>query len=100
MDEVTFLRDVGLSILGAAIFAIPAQFLKVPPLLAYLAAGVALGPYMGLGLIKGSDHISVMSDIGLALLMFILGLEIDIRKLLLAGRAVIVNGIAQFLGCL
>lgn len=93
------MSDIGKSIVGAALLGLPAFFLRIPLLLAYLLAGVILGPHLGFGIIKSADSISTLSEIGLVLLMFILGLEIDIRKLLQAGRAVLVNGVTQFLGC-
>lgn len=99
MDGHNLIRDVGLSIFVAALCAVPAYFVGVPLLLAYLAAGVALGPHLGFGVIHSAESIATLSEIGLVLLMFILGLEIDLRKLLQAGRAVIVNGVTQFLGC-
>lgn len=93
------MADIGKSILAAALLGIPAYLLRLPLLLAYLAAGVLLGSNLGLGWIAGAESISTLSAIGLVLLMFILGLEIDVRKLLQAGRAVLVNGVTQFLGC-
>ncbi|HYF50466.1 MAG TPA: cation:proton antiporter, partial [Planctomycetota bacterium] len=94
----SLLRDVGISIMGAAAAALPAYLCRVPLMLAYLGAGVALGP-LGFKLIQDAASIETLSSIGLILLMFILGLEIDIGKLLQAGKAVIINGITQFVGC-
>lgn len=91
--------EMGKSILGAAALGIPAYYLKVPLILAYLAAGVILGPHVGFGVIRDSENIATLSEIGLVLLMYILGLEIDLRKLLQAGKAVLVNGITQVFGC-
>ncbi|HEX4924225.1 MAG TPA: cation:proton antiporter [Bdellovibrionales bacterium] len=99
MHGADLLKDIGLSIIGAAALGLPAYLLKAPLLLAYLAAGVLLGPSLGFGLIKSAESISTLSSIGLVLLMFILGLEINLTKLLQAGKAVAVNGITQFLGC-
>jgi len=99
VEEHNLLKDVGLSVLGAAALALPAYLLRLPLMLAYLAAGVILGPHLGLSWIKNSHSIETLSEIGLILLMFILGLEIDIRKLLQAGKAVLVNGVTQFVGC-
>ena len=99
MDGHNLLRDVGISVMGAAVVAIGAHFAKLPLMLAYIAAGVILGPHLGFGFIQSADSISALSAIGLVLLMFILGLEIDIRKLMQAGKAVFVTGIAQFVGC-
>ncbi len=93
------LADIGKSIVGAALLGFPAFFIRVPLILAYLLAGVLLGPHLGFGFIKDSASISTLSEIGLVLLMFILGLEIDLRKLAHAGKAVLINGITQFVGC-
>ncbi len=93
------LIDIGKAILGAAVVGVPAHLLRVPLLLAYIIAGVILGPHLGLGIVKSADSIATLSEIGLVLLMFILGLEIDLKKLLQAGKAVLVNGTTQFLGC-
>ncbi len=92
-------KDIGLSIIAAAALGFPAYLIRAPLLLAFLGAGVLLGPSLGLGLIKSADSIHTLSGLGLILLMFILGLEINISKLLQAGRAVAVNGVTQFLGC-
>lgn len=93
------LSDIAKAVLGAAIFALPASMLGFPLLLAFLIAGVVLGPQMGLALIKQPESIAHLSEIGLVLLMFILGLEINLKKLMQAGRAVLLNGLFQFLAC-
>lgn len=95
----SILTDVGIAILAAAVLGIPAYVLRIPLLLAYIGAGVLLGPHMGLGLIKGAQNISTLSEIGLILLMFILGLEINLKKISQAGRPVLINGFTQVLGC-
>lgn len=87
------------AIIGATVLGIPAYIFRMPLVLAFLVAGILLGPSLGFGIIRSPESIKTLSEIGLILLMFILGLEIDIRKLMRAGRAVIVNGITQFVGC-
>jgi Kef-type K+ transport system membrane component KefB len=94
-----FLRDVGLSIVSAGAFGVTVYQLRLPLLLGYLIAGVILGPNIGFGVISSPETISILSEIGLILLMYILGMEIDIKKLMKAGKAVFVNGVTQFLGC-
>jgi Kef-type K+ transport system membrane component KefB len=95
-----FLHDVGVSIVTAGCLGIVLYFLRLPLLLGYLTAGIILGPHMGLGVITDPDTVSTLSEIGLILLMYILGMEIDLKKLMRAGKAVIITGIVQFLGCL
>jgi Kef-type K+ transport system membrane component KefB len=96
----SLLTDIGKSIFAAALLGLPAYLLRIPLLLAYLIAGVILGPALGLGLIQKAESISILSEIGLILLMFILGLEINIRKLVHAGKAVLICGALQFIFCL
>lgn len=100
MHELDVLRNIGLAIPAAAVVALAFHLLRLPLLLGYLAAGVVVGPHLGLGLIHDAESIATLSELGLILLMFILGLEIDLHKLLQAGRAVLVNGVTQFAGCL
>ena len=99
MHEQHLMADIGKCILAAGLLGLPAYLLRIPLLLAYLAAGVILGPHLGFGLVQSAESIATLSEIGLVLLMFILGLEIDLKKLLQAGRAVLVNGLTQFVGC-
>lgn len=99
MHEIDLLSNIGLSIVAATFFALLARALKQPLILAYLAAGIVVGPKIGFGLIQDEASITLISEIGLILLLFIIGLEIDLRKLLSAGRTLIVSGLSQFLIC-
>lgn len=99
MHQTALLRDVGIAILAAAALAIPAHVLRVPLLLAYIGAGIFLGPHLGLSIIESPESISTLSSLGLILLMFILGLEIDVHKLLKSGKAVLLTGLTQTLTC-
>lgn len=94
-----FLRDVGVSIVSAGVSGLAVYGLKLPLLLGYLLAGVLLGDKLGFGVITNPETIATLSEIGLILLMYILGMEIDLKKLMKAGKAVFVNGVTQFLGC-
>lgn len=99
MHEVDLLSNIGLAIVAATAFALLAKALKQPLLLAYLVAGIVLGPKIGFGLIQDEQSITLISEIGLILLLFIIGLEIDIKKLLSAGRTLLISGVSQFLIC-
>ncbi len=94
------LTSMGLCVSVAAALAFVANRLRQPPLLAYLLAGVLIGPEIGLGLIREQESIRTVSEVGLILLLFIIGLEMDLRKLLGAGKPVIVAGLLQFPLCL
>ncbi len=99
MHEFDLLSHIGLAIVVATAFALLSKALKQPLLLAYLAAGIMLGPKIGFGLIQDEASISLIAELGLILLLFIIGLEIDLKKLLSAGRSLVLTGATQFLIC-
>src|SRR5258706_7419604 len=98
-EHADLLSSIGLSISVAAGLAFAAHRLKQPLLLAYLLAGVLIGPQIGLGLVKDQASIETVSQIGLILLLFIIGLELDLNKLLAAGRPVLITGLLQLALC-
>lgn len=94
------ISSIGYSIVAAAILAWLGYLSKQPLILAYIAAGVIIGPKIGLGLVPGEEEITVISEIGLVLLLFMIGLEIDLKKLKESGKTLITSGVLQFLLCL
>jgi Kef-type K+ transport system membrane component KefB/voltage-gated potassium channel Kch len=88
--------SLGIAILAATVMAFIGHFLRQPVLLAYIAAGIVIGPKIGLGLIKDLNDIETISHFGLILLLFSIGLEIDIKKLKESGGSLIVGGLLQF----
>jgi Kef-type K+ transport system membrane component KefB len=94
--EQQLLAGIGIAIVGATAGGLLAKALRQPLLLGYLVAGIVLGPEMGLGLVAERQSIAIISEIGLILLLFIIGLEMDLQKLLGAGRALTAAGLLQF----
>jgi len=99
MHEFDLLADIASAIIAATICSIAAKALRQPLILGYLVAGIILGPKIGFGIIRDEAAINIISEIGLILLLFIIGLEIDIKKLRAAGRMLVIAGITQFLVC-
>ena len=87
--------SIGISIISATILAFIAKHVKQPLIIAYILAGVIIGPQIGFGWIQTEEEIELISEIGLILLLFIIGLEIDLKKLIKAGKAVILTGLLQ-----
>jgi Kef-type K+ transport system membrane component KefB len=87
--------DIGIVLIGATLLALLAHFLRQPLILGYMAAGVILGPH-ALGLVSDQSVIPFMAELGLALLLFIVGLELDVRRLRNIGGVVVAAGIGQF----
>jgi Kef-type K+ transport system membrane component KefB/Trk K+ transport system NAD-binding subunit len=93
------LGAIGVSIIAATVLAYLAFLLKQPLLLAYIAAGAVIGPQFGFGWVQSKDDIRIISEIGLILLLFMIGLELDLKKLKEAGKSLITTGITQFILC-
>ncbi len=93
------LTAIGVSIIAAAVFALLARTVRQPLILGYVVAGVALGPHLGLGVVADDASIELISEIGLILLLFIVGLEISVPSLAQAGRSIVVSGLVQFPAC-
>ena len=75
------LLSVSVIFLAAAVVAVPiAQRLGLGSVLGYLLAGIAIGPW-GLGLISDVDAILHFSEFGVVLLLFLIGLELNPKKL-------------------
>lgn len=67
---------------------------KLPPILAYLVVGCLLGPHAS-GLVADTEAIRALAEIGVAFLLFSLGLEFSLTKLIANRRAVLLLGSAQ-----
>lgn len=73
--------DIVIIVVAALIGALVAQRLKQPLILGYILAGVVVGPYTG-GITIGDIHeIELLAEIGVALLLFALGLEFSLSEL-------------------
>jgi len=96
--EHGLVTDIAICIIAAWIVAVGSQVARQPLLLAYLVAGFAIGP-LGFKFITNAHDIQTISEIGLSLLLFMIGLEIDLKKMLSAGKVITLTAAAQILGC-
>ena len=80
------LSSIGICVGFAALIAAVTWRFRQPLIIAYLATGVIIGP-IGLGFIKNQGSIATVAEIGLILLLFVIGLEIDIRKMASRSRS-------------
>src|SRR6202158_3769951 len=93
------LYSIGICVGAAALLALVGWRLRQPLILAYLVTGVIIGPN-GLRFVTDQTSIAGVAEIGLILLLFIIGLEIDIKKLASAGPAVLLTGALQVPICI
>ncbi len=93
------LSSIGICVGAAAVLAVVGWRLRQPLILAYLVTGVVIGP-VGFNWVKNQDSIQTVAEIGLILLLFIIGLEIDLKKLASAGLPVLLTGALQVPICI
>ena len=93
------LHDIGVAILAATGAGLLAHWLRQPIILGYLVAGALVGPKIGYGWVHDDQSIDIISEIGLILLLFIIGLELNLKALLASGRQLLLAGFGQFPLC-
>ena len=89
--------DITLCILFAWVLGLLAHFSRQPLILAYLIAGFFIGPF-GMGWVKSQESISVISELGLIFMLFMIGLEIDLKKIIRAGPVILFAAGGQLVG--
>jgi glutathione-regulated potassium-efflux system protein KefB len=84
-----------LVLLGACVISVPiARRLRLSAIVAYLAAGVIIGPW-GIGVFRAPSTILAVADLGVVLLMFVIGLELALSRLMAMRRDIFGLGAAQ-----
>lgn len=90
------LQPVLILLAAAVLVVVVFRVLKLPPLLGYLIVGVLIGPH-ALGWITTTDEVRELAEIGVVFLMFSIGLEFSLSRLLTMRRIVFGLGGAQVL---
>ncbi|MBS3133289.1 cation:proton antiporter [Candidatus Woesearchaeota archaeon] len=72
--------EMGSVIIAATLLAYFTRLIRQPMVLGYIAAGFIIGPYVA-GLITSSETIALLSELGIAFVLFIVGLEIDFKRI-------------------
>ena len=95
MHEIGFIRDLAIVMIVAGATTIVFQRMRQPVLLGYILAGVLIGPHTPGVLVGDPRAIDDISNLGVVLLMFTLGLEFSVRKLREVGIGVLAVAIAE-----
>ncbi len=88
--------NLSLIILVALIASIVARILKQPLIVAYIVSGVILSPYF-FGLVDKVPEVSIFAQMGVAVLMFMVGLNLDPKVIKEVGLVSLVTGIGQII---
>jgi Kef-type K+ transport system membrane component KefB len=91
------LYDMALCTIAAWVLGVVAQLARQPVILAYLVGGFVLGPSC-LKLVRSEESIATISELGLIFLLFMIGLEIDLKKIVRSGKVILVSAAAQIFG--
>jgi Kef-type K+ transport system membrane component KefB len=91
----SLVHDIGISLLAAGALGVIFTRLKIPSIAAFLLAGILIGP-IGLGLVTDPENVDTIAQLGFILLLFLIGLEIDFKKILGSGKAIILSGLLQY----
>ncbi|MFM9927136.1 glutathione-regulated potassium-efflux system protein KefC [Variovorax sp. H27-G14] len=85
--------------LGAAVLVVPlSKFLGLGSIIGYLVAGIAIGPW-GLGLVSSVEDVLHFAEFGVVLMLFLVGLELEPKRLWNLRRPIFGWGAAQVLSC-
>jgi CPA2 family monovalent cation:H+ antiporter-2 len=94
--EFEFLKSLEVIFIASAAVILLLFKLKVPPLIGFIIAGIIIGPH-GVGLIKDTHFIQILAEIGVVLLLFTIGIEFSMTKLVRIRKAVLGGGGTQVL---
>ena len=87
IETAPLVLDVGVVLLVAASLGLISRKLGFPAIIGYLVTGLLVSPFTP-GYVAGSEQLAILADIGVVLLLFEVGIEIDLRRLRVEQRAV------------
>jgi len=93
LGEIDFFFNLGWIVVVAAIFSFLGRLIKMPTIVVYIIAGILLGPI--LHIVELNHSLELISELGIALLLFLVGLELSLDKIKDVGKVAIVAGIGQ-----
>ena len=92
-------QDFAVIMIVASVMTLISYKLKQPVIIGYIIAGMIIGPYTPpFSLILNIDILSLFAEIGVVLLLFVVGMEFPIQKLRELGRKILVIGITEAFG--
>jgi Kef-type K+ transport system membrane component KefB len=82
----------------AGVLAVICNRLRLPSIAAFILAGMLIGP-SGIALVENQSDVETIAKLGLVFLLFLVGLEINLRQLMTRGKTVIISGLLQMPLC-
>jgi CPA2 family monovalent cation:H+ antiporter-2 len=97
MHDLPILRDLVVLVALAIPVVLLGQRARVPSVVGFLLTGIAIGPH-ALGLIHEAEAVQLLAEIGVVLLLFAVGLELQLSRVMRMGRVVLLGGGLQVAG--
>lgn len=94
MDDLTILADLVILVAVALPVVILAQRLHIPSVVGFLATGVLIGPH-ALALIRDIGAVQHLAEVGVILLLFVIGLELSLSRVVALGPTILQAGAIQ-----
>jgi monovalent cation:H+ antiporter-2, CPA2 family len=92
--EIPILNVIGLLLGLAVVVLIVFRRFNIPTIIGFIFTGILVGPSV-LGVVKASHEIEIMAELGIILLLFIIGLEFSLKTLASIKKAVLLGGLIQ-----
>lgn len=92
--HLPLLQDILILLSFSVVIVFLLQRLKLPSIIGFLLTGVIIGPY-GLSLIDAVAQVETLSEIGIILLLFVIGMELSIKQLISIKKTVFIGGLLQ-----
>ncbi len=91
MHDLSFLRDLIIVVAAAIPVVALAQRFRIPTLVGFLLTGMVIGPH-ALGLIRDAEEVTGLAELGVILLLFTIGLELSLSRIIRLGRFLVQGG--------
>ena len=92
--HLPLLNDMLILLIFSVIIVFVLQRLKLPSIIGFLITGVLIGPY-GFSLVNAVEEVEILSEIGVILLVFVIGMELSIKQLISIKKTVFIGGSFQ-----
>src|SRR5919109_1315614 len=86
--------EIALILLAAALVGAVGTWLRQPLIVSFIAVGILVGP-AGVGLVTQHEEIELLASIGIALLLFVVGLKLDFQTIRTLGPVALATGVGQ-----
>jgi Kef-type K+ transport system membrane component KefB len=86
--------EFALILFFAALLGAAGQLLRQPLIVMFIALGILVGPAV-LDIVRSRDNIHLLAEIGIVILLFIVGLKLDLRIIQSVGRIALITGLGQ-----